>query len=121
MRRFVQAFGIEDVLPTQLDPPLRAALGSYPDHYNLGKGDIATAIVCHDGVAQVQRLQWGIVPPWSKTPDTPYTAVNARLERAARSRNPAQPYYIHLEPVDAAAAWPDDGADAEEDEDDDSA
>ncbi|KTF41139.1 SOS response-associated peptidase family protein [Xanthomonas translucens] len=38
-----------------------------------------------------------------------------------RSRTPAQPYYIHLEPVDAAAAWPDDGADAEEDEDDDSA
>lgn len=120
MRRFVQAFGIEDALPAQLDASLRAALAAYPDHYNLSKGDLATAILCRDGVAQVERLQWGIVPRWSKTPDTPYTTVTARLERAARSRifaapwksqhcviplsgyykwdrsrKPAQPYYIH--------------------------
>ncbi|UKE73906.1 SOS response-associated peptidase [Xanthomonas graminis] len=133
MRRFVQAFGIEDALPTQLDPPLRAALAAYPDHYNLGKGDLATAIVCHDGVARVQRLRWGIVPRWSKTPDTPYTTITARLERAARSRifaapwksqhcliplsgyykwdrsrKPAQPYYIHHaqgEVLLAAGLW----------------
>lgn len=133
MRRFVQAFGIEDALPAQLDATLRAALAVHPDHYNLGKGDIAATIVCRDGVAQVERMQWGIVPRWSKTPETPYTTVTARLERAARSRifaapwksqhcviplsgyykwdrsrKPAQPYYIHHaqgEVLLAAGLW----------------
>lgn len=120
MRRFVQAFAIEEDLPAQLDPALRAAMAAHADHYNLGKGDIATVIVCRDGAAQVERLHWGIVPRWSRTADTPYTTVTARLERAAssrifakpwkdqhcivplsgyykwdRSRRPAQPYYIH--------------------------
>ncbi|MCC4597626.1 SOS response-associated peptidase [Xanthomonas campestris pv. phormiicola] len=133
MRRFVQAFGIGDALPAQLDPPLRAGLAAYPDHYTLGKGDVATALVCRDGAAQAERLQWSIVPRWSKTPDTPYTTVTARLERAARSRifaapwksqhcviplsgdckwdhsrKPAQPYYIHHaegEVLLAAGLW----------------
>ncbi|MDR6672249.1 SOS response-associated peptidase family protein [Xanthomonas sp. 1678] len=133
MRRFVQAFGIEDDLPARLDPSLREALAAYPDHYNLGKGDVASAILCRDGTPQVERLQWGIVPRWSKTPDTPYTTVTARLERAARSRifaapwksqhcviplsgyykwdrsrKPAQPYYIHHadgEVLLAAGLW----------------
>jgi putative SOS response-associated peptidase YedK len=120
MRRFVQAFGVEDDLPARLDPALRHALAAYPDHYNLGQGDVASVLVCADGTAHVQRMLWGIVPRWSKTPETPYTTVTARLERAARSRifagpwkrqhcviplsgyykwdrsrKPAQPYYIH--------------------------
>lgn len=85
MRRFVQAFASSSDLPENWPVELREAIAASPDHYNLGKGDEAWVVRSVDGALQATRMRWGLIPRWSKTPETPYTTITARLERAARS------------------------------------
>ena len=86
MRRFVQAFGEMGELPEAWPPDLRACMTDAPADYNIGKGDDAWVLAAIDGELQVQRMRWGLVPAWSKTPDTRYNTITARLQRAPRSR-----------------------------------
>lgn len=86
MRRFVQAFAEMGELPDGWSEPLRARLIDAAPDYNIGKGDDAWVLACIDGTLHVQRMRWGLVPAWSKTPETRYNTVTARLQRAPRSR-----------------------------------
>lgn len=86
MRRFVQAFGEMGALPDAWSRALRERLATAPPDYNIGKGDDAWVLACIDGVLHVLRMRWGLVPAWSKTPDTRYNTITARLQRAPRSR-----------------------------------
>ncbi len=87
MRRFAQAIAEPDAVPDGMPRALAAALAAAPDRYNIGKASSAAVIARDaDGALVVADMQWGLVPRWSKTPDTPYTTVTARLDRAAGSR-----------------------------------
>ena len=86
MRRFVQAFDGEDLLPPSMPAPLAVALASMPPRYNISARTPAAVLYAHEGLLRVGEFTWGLVPKWSKEPRTKYTTVTARLERAARSR-----------------------------------
>lgn len=86
MRRFVQAFGEMGALPDTWSAALRDRLAEAPAEYNIGKGDDAWVVACIEGAPLALRMRWGLVPAWSKTPDTRYNTVTARLQRAPRSR-----------------------------------
>jgi putative SOS response-associated peptidase YedK len=86
MRRFVQAFDGEDLLPTSVPTPLARALAGLPPRYNIAAHASAAVLYAHDDLLRVGEFTWGLVPRWSPEPRTRYTTVTARLERAARSR-----------------------------------
>ena len=86
MRRFVQAFSAGVGFPADFPASLRESLGAAPDRYNIAVRKPASVIVLEDGAPFAREFQWGLVPRWSKTAETPYTTVTARLERAASSR-----------------------------------
>ena len=86
MRRFVQSFSSGDGFPAGFPPALAQSLAAAPDRYNIAVRKPASVIVLEDGEPVAREFQWGLIPRWSKTPETPYTTVTARLERAARSR-----------------------------------
>ena len=92
MRRFVQAFSSISDLPASWPSAMRAVVGTCPDHYNLGKGDEAWVLRHVGGILTATRMRWGLIPRWSKTPETSYTTITARLERAARSRIFGKPW-----------------------------
>jgi putative SOS response-associated peptidase YedK len=90
LRRFVQAFSSRDVLPASMSAALATALLVMPDRYNIS-GRTPAAVLWRDDEAdgddvEVGEFTWGLVPTWSKTPETRYTTVTARLQRAPRSR-----------------------------------
>src|SRR5688500_17870311 len=90
LRRFVQAFSSRDVLPATMPKALASALLALPDRYNIS-GRTPAAVVFKDTSKQgatlrVGEFTWGLVPKWSKEPQTRYTTVTARLQRAPRSR-----------------------------------
>ena len=69
---------------------LASALLALPDRYNIS-GRMPAAVVFRDAsqrraALQVGEFTWGLVPKWSKAPQTRYTTVTARLQRAPRSR-----------------------------------
>lgn len=86
MRRFVQAFASGEGFAPDFPLELRRSISNAPDRYNIAVRKPASVIVLEDGSPALKELQWGLIPRWSKTPDTPYTTVTARLQRAASSR-----------------------------------
>lgn len=86
MRRFVQAFSAGEGFPADFPPALRESLSAAPDRYNIAVRKPANVIVLEAGEPVAKEFQWGLIPRWSKTAETPYTTVTARLERAAKSR-----------------------------------
>lgn len=91
MRRFVQAIAT-DAVSTTLSPDIAAALSDAPPRYNIASNGDALALVMHDGAVAVNRLRWGLVPRWSKLPETTYSTITARLDRAPTSRIFARPW-----------------------------
>lgn len=85
MRRFVQAF-LPEGLPRGLDASAAAALAEAPERYNIASRGSARVLFDRGDGLRVEDFEWGLVPSWSRQPETPYTTVTARLERAARSR-----------------------------------
>lgn len=132
MRRFVQAF-TADTIPAGLPPGVRAALAAAPARYNIAVRKPAVVIFDRGAGLCVEDFDWGLVPGWSSLPETKYTTMTARLERAARSRifrrpweqrrcvvpmngyykwdrtaNPPRPYFIQSQSGDvlfAAGLW----------------
>lgn len=99
MCRFVQTIESPSDLPDHWPAGARRATAASLDHYNLGKGDDVWVVRQVDGELQAIQMRWSLVPRWLKTPETPYTTVTARLERAARSRifrKPRQVQYCLL-------------------------
>lgn len=85
MRRFVQAF-VPGSLPDALPPEVAAALARSPERYNIAVRKPAAVIFDRGDSVCVEDFDWGLVPSWSKQPETKYTTVTARLERAPTSR-----------------------------------
>ncbi len=91
MRRFVQAVA-SDAVPAALAPDIRSALSDAPPRYNIASNGEALVLVLHDGEVVVDTLRWGLVPRWSKLPETAYSTITARLNRAPTSRIYARPW-----------------------------
>ena len=85
MRRFVQAF-TADTIPADLPPSVAAAVADAPARYNIAVRKPAAVILDRGAGLGVEDFDWGLVPSWSALPETKYTTMTARLERAARSR-----------------------------------
>lgn len=85
MRRFVQAF-TPDALPDALPPGVAAALAACHERYNIAVRKPAAVVFDRGDGLRVEDFDWGLVPSWSKLPETGYTTVTARLERAPQSR-----------------------------------
>ncbi len=86
MRRFVQAFSSGDGFPPDFPTALRQSLAAAPDRYNIAVCKPASVIMLEGREPVAKELQWGLIPRWSRSAETPYTTVTARLERAASSR-----------------------------------
>lgn len=86
MRRFVQAFASAQSFPMTFPDGVCAALCALPDRYNIAVRKHAGVIHQHAGGIVASEFRWGLVPRWSKEPDTKYTTVTARLDRAADSK-----------------------------------
>jgi putative SOS response-associated peptidase YedK len=56
-------------LPPELSEPRYNAAPSQP-----------LPVILNENEQQIQLLRWGLVPHWSKTPDTGYRMINARAE-----------------------------------------
>lgn len=85
MRRFAQSF-VPDALPRALGDRVVAALASAPERYNVAVRKPAAVILDRGDGAVVEDMDWGLLPSWSRLPETKYTTVTARLERAPTSR-----------------------------------
>lgn len=85
MRRFAQAF-LREAIPEGLDAAVARALADAPERYNVAVRKPAAVILDRGGELVVEDFDWGLVPSWSKLPETKYTTVTARLERAPSSR-----------------------------------
>lgn len=85
MRRFVQAFSAAE-LPAALTPAVVDALHRATERYNIAVRKPAAVILDRGEGLCVEEFDWGLVPGWSKLPETKYTTMTARLERAPTSR-----------------------------------
>lgn len=85
MRRFVQAF-LPEAMPDALDARIAEALVLSPERYNIAVRKPAAVILDRGEGRVVEDFDWGLVPSWSKLPETKYTTVTARLDRAPTSR-----------------------------------
>lgn len=85
MRRFVQSFP-EDSLPAETPALIARALADTPDRFNIAVRKPATVVFDRGEGLAVEDFDWGLVPSWSKLPETKYTTVTARLDRAPTSR-----------------------------------
>ena len=85
MRRFVQAFDSPQSFPSTFSDAVSASLCALPDRYNIAIRKNAGVIHQDEGGIAVGDFRWGLVPRWSKEPDTKYTTVTARLDRAPKS------------------------------------
>lgn len=85
MRRFAQAF-LPEAMPAALDARIADALVHSPERYNVAVRKPAAVILDRGAGPVVEDFDWGLVPSWSKLPETKYTTVTARLDRAPTSR-----------------------------------
>lgn len=85
MRRFAQAF-LPEALPPALGVDLATTLASAPERYNIAVRKPAAVVFDRGDGLRVEDFAWGLVPSWSRLPETRYTTVTARLDRAASSR-----------------------------------
>ena len=85
MRRFVQSFSAEG-MPRGVPDAVTAELVACPDRFNIAVRKPAAVIFDPGDGLVVEDFDWGLIPSWSKLPETKYTTVTARLDRAPRSR-----------------------------------
>jgi putative SOS response-associated peptidase YedK len=85
MRRFVQSFA-GDAIPRGLPREVVDALLTFPERYNIAVRKPAAVLFDRGDGLTVEEFDWGLVPSWSKLPETKYTTVTARVDRAPRSR-----------------------------------
>ncbi len=66
------------ILPKE-DSQTKLAL-DFPDNYNVAPGQEMPVIVRGEQEHVLEYMVWGIVPSWSKTPDSKLKLINARRE-----------------------------------------
>lgn len=104
-----------------------------PPRYNVAPStNIISCVLDKNGKKLMKSLRWGLVPSWSKGPDTRYSMINARAETVAekpayrglfkkhrclipingfyewKQENGKQPYYIYdvsEQPLVLAGLW----------------
>ncbi|MCB1758379.1 MAG: SOS response-associated peptidase [Gammaproteobacteria bacterium] len=54
-----------------------------PRRYNIAPTQLAPVVRLVDGSPQAAMLRWGLIPGWSKTPQSHYQMINARAETVA--------------------------------------
>ncbi len=91
MRRFVQAVAA-DAVPDEVSREVASVLSDASPRYNIASNGDALVLVMRDGAMEVDTLRWGLVPRWSKLPETAYSTITARLHRAPSSRIYARPW-----------------------------
>jgi putative SOS response-associated peptidase YedK len=91
VRRFAQAF-LPEAMPPALDAGIAAALAAAPERYNVAVRKPAAVILDRGEGITVEDFDWGLVPSWSRLPETKYTTVTARLDRAPTSRIYRRPW-----------------------------
>lgn len=91
MRRFVQAVAA-DAVPDEVSREVASVLSDASPRYNIASNGDALVLVMRDGAMEVDTLRWGLVPRWSKLPETAYSTITARLDRAPSSRIYARPW-----------------------------
>ena len=132
MRRFVQSFSQEG-MPSGVPRDVARALIESPDRDNIAVRKPAAVVLDRGEGLVVEDFDWGLIPSWSKLPETKYTTVTARLDHAPTSRifkrpwetrrcvvpmngyykwdrhaSPPQPYFIQAqsgEALFAAGLW----------------
>ncbi|MDR6992946.1 SOS response-associated peptidase [Luteimonas sp. 3794] len=111
MRRFVQAIA-PDAVPAALSVDIASGLSDAPPRYNIASNGDALVLVMHDDEMAVDTLRWGLVPRWSKMPETPYSTITARLNRAPKSRIFARPWAFRrcVIPMNGYYKWDRSGA-----------
>jgi len=111
MRRFVQAIA-EDAVPPGLSREVATALAGAEPHYNIASGGEALALVLREDEVAVEALRWGLVPRWSRQPETPYSTITARLTRAPSSRIFGRPWSARrcVVPMNGYYKWDRSGA-----------
>jgi putative SOS response-associated peptidase YedK len=91
MRRFAQAF-LPEAMPAALDADIASTLARAPERYNVAVRKPAAVILDRGDGRVVEDFDWGLVPSWSRLPETKYTTVTARLDRAPTSRIYRRPW-----------------------------
>ena len=105
-----------------------------PPSYNIAPSQPVLALRRHEGARELVALRWGLVPGWSRGPDSRYSMINARAETLAskpayrdayrrrrcliladgfyewqrRDRGARQPFHLHLpdhQPFAFAGLW----------------
>lgn len=115
-------FAISQRAFTHLEQILHAHLGEVRPRYNIAPTSMIPVIFPEEDGYVMQEMRWGLVPSWSKEPNTSFATFNARIEtvsqkpafrsafRKRRCVIPAsgfyewhtdeegikQPYYFHL-------------------------
>lgn len=88
------------------DFPLDGPLPNYPPRYNIAPTQAIPVLrPLRAGVVGIALMRWGLIPRWSKGPDSRYSMINARAEsvherpayaqafRQRRALVPANGYY----------------------------
>src|SRR2546425_4973464 len=60
-------------------------------HYNIAPGNMLPVVV-KQSPNQVELMQWGLVPHWSKEPHGKYSTINARAENVTSSSVYREPF-----------------------------
>jgi putative SOS response-associated peptidase YedK len=55
------------------------------DRYNVAPTQDVAAVIAADGERTIERLRWGLVPPWADAPKPSGRLINARAETIATS------------------------------------
>ncbi|MGD8576423.1 MAG: SOS response-associated peptidase [Thiohalophilus sp.] len=94
-----------DELAQWLDAVPRLALAP---HYNLAPGlDLAACRLDNEGQRELVALHWGLVPHWSKGPDSRYSMINARADTVEQKPAYREPFRHKrcLIPADGFYEW----------------
>lgn len=67
-----QVFGVTGPLP------------NLPPRYNIAPSQDAAVIRLSEGARELVLMRWGLVPSWSKGPDSKFSMINARAETVAK-------------------------------------
>lgn len=111
MRRFVQAIA-EGAAPSLFPREIAQLLASAEPRYNIASGQDALTLVLREDEVGVQTMRWGLVPRWSRLPETSYSTITARLTRAPSSRIFARPWTAQrcVVPMNGYYKWDRSGA-----------
>ena len=76
-------FAISQPHFTRIERALNTSFGEVKPSYNIAPSERIPVIRQTDEGYTLFEMKWGLVPSWSKTPTTPFSTFNARIETVA--------------------------------------